>query len=69
MAKLSAHGSEVRRFEISETSRFRVMSDGKVLWQCRIDGRWEAPKIERRWTLARLERRAAVGALREVPVA
>lgn len=52
MAKVSAHGTELARIERPATSalggvRYRAMSDGVVLRQLYIDGRWEPATIAR----------------------
>ena len=44
MAKVSAHGTEVYRNE-SGNRRYRLMSDGVILRQLRIMGKWETPTI------------------------
>ena len=44
MAKVGIHGVELARIE-SDARRYRAMSDGVVLRQVRIDGRWESPTI------------------------
>lgn len=53
MAKVSAHGTELARIERVDTpevcgARYRAMSDGVILKQLYIAGRWRAPTIARR---------------------
>lgn len=46
MAKISAHGTEIARYESANgTTRYCVMSDGVVLRQFKIVGKWESPTI------------------------
>lgn len=51
MAKVSAHGYEVARIEdsASHSRRYRAMSDGVVLRQVKIAGKWKTPTIVTRY--------------------